>query len=162
MRRRSGAGTAATLIAACVFGAALLLSLITGAGVYRQVQARADSAAEQRLGLAYITAKLHAADAADSVSVERFGGVDALCLSQSMEGTEFLTLIYVYDGWLRELFCERGYAAGLGPEAGQQITEARALTAATPEPGFLRLAYTDGGGVTQTASVSLRSVQNGG
>ena len=40
MRRSSGAGTMAALMLTCVFGATLLLSLATGASVYRRVADR--------------------------------------------------------------------------------------------------------------------------
>ena len=64
MRRSSGAGTMAALMLTCVFGATLLLSLATGASVYRRVADRVEQSAAQRLGLTYITAKIHSYDEA--------------------------------------------------------------------------------------------------
>ena len=64
MRRQSGAGALAALALTCVFGATLLLSLAAGAVVYRRVSDRVEESSGVRVSLSYITAKLHAADAA--------------------------------------------------------------------------------------------------
>ncbi|MBQ3879583.1 MAG: DUF4860 domain-containing protein [Oscillospiraceae bacterium] len=154
MSRRSGAGAAAALIAACIFGAALLVSLITGAGVYRQVQDRTDRASADRLGLGYITAKIHAKDEEGAIRADTFAGADALVLTEAIGADQYETILYVYDGWLMELFCEKGW--DLGPEAGQQITQAQSLRV-SQDGGLVRLAYTDADGRTETADVYLRS-----
>ncbi len=154
MSRRSSAGAVAALIAALILGAALLLSLTTGAGVYRQVQYRSDSSMDQRLGLSYITEKVHAHDAAGMVSAGEFGGCDAVFLLQELDGVVYETILYVHDGWLKELFCEQGWE--LEPGDGQQITEARGLSAAL-EGRLLRLVYTDAGGTAQQADIYVRS-----
>ncbi len=154
MRSRSSAGAAAVLIAACIFGAAMLVSLVTGAGVYRQVEERTEAAAAERLGLTYITAKIHGHDTEDSVRAGTFGGEDAVYLLESMDGQTYETILYVYNGWLMELFCEQGWE--LKPEAGQQITEAQSLTV-SEQDGLLRLSYVDGNGQSGTVDVFLRS-----
>ena len=154
MRGRSSAGAVAVLIAACIFGAAMLVSLVTGAGVYRQVQERTEAAAAERLGLTYITAKIHSHDAEDSVRAGTFGGEDAVYLLEPLDGLTYETILYVYNGWLMELFCEEGWE--LKPEAGQQITEAQSLTV-SEQDGLLRLSYVDGNGQSGTADVFLRS-----
>ena len=66
MRRQTGAGAIAALILTCVFGATLLLSLIAGAGVYRRVAERTEQGANTRVGLTYLTAKIHGYDSADT------------------------------------------------------------------------------------------------
>ena len=63
-RRQTGAGTIAALALTCVFGATLLLSLAAGAGVYRRVADRVERSAGDRVGLTYITAKIHSYDEA--------------------------------------------------------------------------------------------------
>ena len=152
--RRGGAGTAAVLLAAVLFGAALLISLLTGVGVYRQIQTRTETASGERLGMAYVSAKVHAHDAAGAVLAGSFGGGDALYLLQDLDGLEYETILYVHDGWLMELFCERGWE--LKPEAGQQITPAGALTV-REDGGLLSLALADTEGRTQQAEIYLRS-----
>lgn len=162
MKRSSGAGTMAALMLTCVFGATLLLSLATGASVYRRVADRVEQSAGQRVGLSYITAKIHSYDEAGAVSTgwitsDQPGGgrAKAVILCQDIEGTDYQTFLYVYDGWLRELFCEAAWP--MGPEAGLPIAEAQVLMIDELEPGLLRLQYTGADGSTDTADVYLRS-----
>ena len=155
MRRMGGAGAVAAMVLTCVFGTSLLLALTAGAGVYRHVGARIESASRERVGLTYITAKLHAADEADGVTVEPFGGADAVRLSQTLDGAAYETILYVYGGALRELFCER--ANEPGPEAGQAIAGAQSLRVREAMPGLLRLEYVGADGRTTTADICLRS-----
>ena len=154
-RRQTGAGTIAALALTCVFGATLLLSLAAGAGVYRRVADRVERSAGDRVGLTYITAKIHSYDEEGTAFAGRFGGQDAVYLLQEVDGLTYETILYVYDGWLMELLCERGWE--LAPENGQTITQARALTVEEPEPGLLRLRYTGADGGLSTADVYLRS-----
>ena len=155
MRRQTGAGAIASLILTCVFGATLLLSLAAGAGVYRRVQERTERGAAARVGLTYLAAKLRGADAKDTVYAGTFGGGDALYLLEDLGGLTYETILYVYDGQLRELLCEQGWEAE--PQDGEPVAAARALTVKEPEPGLLRLEYTDGSGQTEAADIYLRS-----
>ena len=155
MRRQTGAGAIASLILTCVFGATLLLSLIAGAGVYRRVAERTEWGANTRVGMSYLTAKLHAFDSADSLYAGTFYGVDAIYLLEEMDGFPYETILYVYDGQLRELLCEQGWE--LMPEDGEIISEARSLTVEEPAEGLLRVMFTDGGGTTETADIFVRS-----
>jgi len=151
----------AALMLTCVFGATLLLSLATGASVYRRVADRVERSAAQRVGLAYVTAKIHSSDELDRVLPAIFSGTgsgdvgDSVVLYQEIDGMRYMTVLYVYDGWLRELFCEE--TALMGPEAGLPITEAQALEVAEPAEGLLRLTYTGADGTVDTADVYLRS-----
>lgn len=155
MRRRGGAGTIAALLLCCVFGVAALLSLTAGAGIYRQVAQRVEQSGERRVGLTYLSAKVRSFDEAGKVLTGTFGDGDALYLLQDIDGLTYETILYVHDGWLKELLCERGWE--LEPEDGQAITQARGLEAALTGEGLLRLAYTGGDGRTETAVLYVRS-----
>ena len=155
MKLGRGAGNAAILITVCIFGAALLLSMAMGVMVYRQVQSRTDSSGERRLGLTYITAKIHSHDAS-SVYTGSFGGKDAVFLPEdSPEGDGgYVTILYVHEGYLMELYCAQG--AVLSPKDGQRLTEAEGLEVRL-ESDLLFLTYTDSRGRRETAEVYLRS-----
>ena len=153
--RSSAAGTIAALTLTCVFGATMLLSLATGAGVYRNVAERVESASGRRVGLTYITAKIHAYDQQGRVLAGSFGGLDAVFLLQELDGVMYETVLYVYEGQLMELLCERGWE--LEPADGLSITQAEGLEVSEPEPGLLRLSYTGADGQTETADVFLRT-----
>lgn len=156
MRRQSGAGTLAALALTCVFGATLLLSLAAGASVYRRVAGRVERSAEDRVSLSYITAKLHAADAAGRVEVKEYGDGDALFLYEDFDGLTYETILYVYDGYLMEMLCEQGWEQDA--EFGETITSAQGLRIERSAPGLLRLALAGESGQEQVADVYVRSV----
>ena len=153
--RSSAAGTIAALTLTCVFGATMLMSLATGASVYRNVAERVESASGRRVGLTYITAKIHGYDQEGRVVAASFGGQDAVFLLQELDGKIYETILYVYEGQLMEVLCEQGWE--LEPADGQTITAAEALQVSEPEPGLLRLSYTGADGQTETADIFLRS-----
>lgn len=155
MRRQSGAGALAALALTCVFGATLLLSLAAGAGVYRRVADRVEQSAADRVSLSYVTAKIHGSDAAGLVETGRYGDGDAVFLYQDYDGITYETILYVYEGHLMEMLCEKGWEQGA--EFGETVSEALALEIAQPAPGLLRLTLTGTGGGVQTADVFVRS-----
>lgn len=154
MKRSTSAGTIAALTLACVFGMTLLLSLATGAGVYRRVADRVEQSARQRVGLAYITAKIHAYDTQGGVRAGKFGDVDAVFLDQELDGVAYETALYVHEGWMKEVLYEQGWT--MSPADGMAITEAQSLTAEEAD-GLLTLVYVDPEGRTETARLMIRS-----
>ena len=144
----------AALLLTCVFAVSMLLTLALGARVYQGVQGRVADSAAQRVGLSYITAKLHAADTADGAAAGAFGGQDAVLLYQEIEGVPYVTALYVADGALRELFCEN--LDDFLPEDGEAIQPAQAL-AVKQAGSLLTLTLTESDGTAQTAQIHLRS-----
>ena len=155
MRRQSSAGTLASLMLTCVFGATLLLSLVTGAGVYRRVQGRVEENAETRVSLSYITGKIHACDQAGMIKAGSFGGGGAVFLYEEIEGYIYETILYVYDGYLMEMLCEKGNE--MPPEFGETVSPARDLTVMELKEGLLWLSLTEADGQKRSTGVYIRS-----
>ena len=113
-----------------------------------------ERSARQRVGLAYITAKVHAYDRTGGVRAGRFGEVDAVFLTEELEGVAYETALYVHEGWMKEAMYEQGWT--MSPEDGTAITEAQSLTAEMGD-GLLTLTYIDPDGRTETAKLMIRS-----
>ena len=156
MRRQSSAGTLASLLLACVFGATLLLSLAAGAGVYRRVEGRTEESAQSRVSLSYITTKIHAYDQAGMVEAGVFGDGVAVFLYEELEGFTYETIMYVYDGYLMEMLCEKGRE--MPPEFGETVAPALSLTVTEPREGLLWLSLREADGQVNSAAVYVRSV----
>ena len=156
MRKQSSAGTFAALMLTCVFGATLLLSLTAGAGVCRRVEDRVEESAQSRVSLSYVTARIHAYDRAGMVEAGSFGDGGAVFLYEEIDGFLYETVLYVYDGNLMEMLCEKGWE--MDPEFGEIISPAQALAVTEPQKGLLRLALTEPDGQVRTADVYVRSV----
>ena len=128
MRERSGqrsiSGLAAALLL-CVFALMILSVLLSGAGAYQRLTVRGEENYDSRSSAQYVATKLRQAPSAESVELRTFGGSDCLCITEEIEGAEYITRVYCHDGWIRELFtlAEGDFA----PEDGEKILEAEAL-----------------------------------
>ena len=88
------------------------------------------------------------------ISVETFEGVDALVLLEEIDGIEYETRVYCYDGYLRELFAEAG--GEFLPGDGEQILKAQALSVQR-DGQTLKAELTDPNGEVQELTLYLRS-----
>ena len=113
------------LLTLTVFAICLLLVLLGGAGVYRNLIELGEQSHNRRAALHYLTTRVRQADA---VEVGSFQGCDALILREQTQGEMYLTWVYCWDGWLWELYATPGGA--FSPEDGQRILETEALSCA--------------------------------
>ena len=90
------------LFAVLAMGLALLSS-----GVYRSTTAESDRNFTRRTALSYLVNQIRQADGTGRVAVGTFGGSDALALTEHLDGTEYVTILYCLDGQLRELYTGR-------------------------------------------------------
>lgn len=142
------------LLLFAVFAVCVLSVLLTGADAYRGLAARDQTGYERRTAGQYLVTRLHQSDVAGAVTVEQFGGVDALVITERYDGELYQTRIYCHGGYLRELFTVSG--TGFLPSDGEKILEAERMTLKL-EDGLLTAELTDTAGQTQVLSVYLRS-----
>lgn len=112
-----------SLAVLALFAVALLLVLLIGGRVYRDLVASGKESYQSRTAVQYIATRVRQAR---EVDVEDFAGSDALVIREEVGGRVYLTRIYCCDGWLRELFSAE--TAQLKPEDGEKILEAEDLT----------------------------------
>lgn len=151
-KKRSLWGLSALLLFG-VFAACLMLVLLTGAGSYQRLTQRDQLAYDRRTCVQYIAAKVRQSDRVGAVAVEPFGDAVALTLSEDIEGQEYVTRIYAYDGYLMELFSARDVM--LEPEAGAQIMPVKELSVQLDD-GRVLLTCVDQAGVETELTLSLR------
>ena len=58
-----------------------------------------------------MTEKLHQADSSDSIAAGSFDGQDAIVIRQNYSDQSYVTYLYAYDGYLRELFIREDVSA---------------------------------------------------
>jgi len=111
------------LLTLTVFALCVLLVLLTGASVYRDLVSREEASYTRRTALQYLTTRVRQAE---SVKAGDFDGCQALILEDTIDGETYTTRVYCHDGWLRELYSVAG--AKLSPENGEALLEADSLT----------------------------------
>ena len=128
------------------------LMVLLGAQMYRGTVDHSQYNNENRIMGAYVRSMIRSMDAGD-ISVEEPGGITALALKESWEGTEYVTWLYQYNGKLYELFADM--EDDFNPERGTEICPANSLSAEITD-GLLTVNLTDGDGQPCTVSVALR------
>lgn len=151
-RKNSISGLAA-LVLLGVFAAGILAVLLSGAAAYQRLTERDAQSYDSRTCMQYLAAKVRQAPAPDALSLSDFGEGDSLLLSETIDGTEYQTQVYCYDGWLMELFTVA--EAGLLPEDGEKILPAESLSL-TLAGDLLRIAVVDGNGTENALTLALR------
>ena len=154
-RRSSEAQTLVVLALFCIFTASVLMVLMLGTKIYRAMGAKSDAVYAQRTALCYISEKISHQDIKNGVRIGSFGDSPALFMEETIAGTEYETTIYVYEGKLCELFCEKGL--GLSPDSGSAIMDAYSVDFELYGSGLMEISYTSPEGKTATSFIHLRA-----
>jgi hypothetical protein len=149
------------LLLFCVFAACVLLVLLTGAGSYQRLTARDEESYDRRVCVQYIAARVRHADQAQSVYVGDFDGNrsdsgDTLHLLEEIDGEQYDTRIYCYDGYVRELFASSD--GDFAPEDGDTVLPAQSLSfSCDPSTELLTVHTANAAGQESSLSLALRS-----
>ena len=107
------------LFALCLFGV-----LLTGARVYRNLVDQGSRSYADRTAAMYLSTRVRQSG---GITVEEFDGCPALVSREEIDGRTYVTRVYCWDGYLRELFCAEN--AALSPEDGEIVLEAETFLA---------------------------------
>ncbi len=141
-----------------VFTLSALILVTLGANVYQNTVSHMSQNFDSRTASSYLTEKIRQNDLYDSIAIEPLEGVEALVFTQSFNGTEYGTYIYLYDGSLRELFMRKGSSIGTNPlAAGATILPLADFQAQFVEDRLLCLKLTTVYGQEKTIYASTHS-----
>mgnify|MGYP000003575306 FL=1 len=147
------------LLLLLVFAVCVLSVLLTGADTYQTLTRRDQDSYDRRTAAQYLATRVRQADRADGIAVADFQGCDALELTETIDGTPYITRVYCYDGYLRELFSAA--EAQMTPADGEKVLEAQALTVEWMDGNggeqLLEMELTNADGTTQRVVLSVHS-----
>ncbi|MCL2627779.1 MAG: DUF4860 domain-containing protein [Oscillospiraceae bacterium] len=132
------------MVVFCIFAVSVLIVLTLSAGIYQRMTDISRDRDDERTILSYIWTKTKSADDAGMIHIGDFNGVSALFYDEIINDTLYRTAIYVYDGWVRELFSNP--AAGLAPQDGARLIKLDNLSFEVQKNGII---------VAQTENLSL-------
>ena len=113
------------LLTLVIFALCLLLVLLTGASIYQDLVDKSELSHIRRTVRSYLSTRVHQAA---SVAIGTLQGCDALLLTETVDNETYVTHIYCWDGWLRELYTVPG--ADPAPEDGEPILEVGSFSCA--------------------------------
>lgn len=142
--------TVPVLLIFCVFAVSALIVLALSGSVYKSTVEITGEGYEEQTCLSYVWTKVKSSDVLDRVYVEDFHGLSALFVEEEFDGITYTTLIYCYDGWIRELFFESGLS--FSPSDGMQIVEGGSLVLESAGDGLIKATSGE-----ESIFISLRS-----
>ena len=152
--KSSNTDSVLALLLFAVFAVCILSVLLTGADSFRRLSSRDRESFDRRTAAQYIATRVRQADGSGRIALCDFEGVTALTCTEFYDGEPYLTRVYFYDGYIRELFCSAD--AALRPEDGEKILRAAGLSF-SEERGVITAAVTDAAGEIFHVCVSPRS-----
>ncbi|WP_083258691.1 DUF4860 domain-containing protein [Cellulosilyticum sp. I15G10I2] len=138
-----------------VFVVSAFMLVLIGADAYKKITRDMESNFERRTPISYIAAKIRGADQKGQVSIVPKEGYDVLVLGQTIEGVDYETWIYAYEGQLYEAFIEKGTPIALAD--GMGMIEIQGLKMEELQERLLRFETMDHLGKTLELVISLRS-----
>lgn len=108
-----------------VFSVCVLLVLLQGARSYERLTTRGQESYDERTAAQYIVTRIRQADACGCVSLGTIDGIQTLELAEVIDGENYTTRVYCYDGYIRELFCADRLS--FSAQDGQSILPAKSL-----------------------------------
>lgn len=146
---------ALTLVLFLVLAVCMVLVLLTGTKVYKRLTERGKDSYENRTVPLYIATKVRQADCDGGVTTEQSKGIPVLRLSETIDGAAYITRIYCYDGYVREMFTAE--ETSFNPEAGERILPAEEVDFLLVD-GCLHITVEQANGTTSEQLLTLRSV----
>ena len=126
----------------CVFAASVLVVLIFSARIYKNMTDLSREGYEDQTCLSYIWTKVRNEDEAGKIFIGDFQGIPALCLDDDYGGVAYRTSIYLYDGWIREMFSQADL--DFEPEDGSRVIEAQLFNLEQLENGLIKVSTATG------------------
>jgi hypothetical protein len=114
-----------TMLLFLVFVLSALFSVLIGGKVYENIRGRMEESYTGSVALNYVANKVRQGDMDGGITVREVDRVPVLELRQEINDRAYITWIYYYDGYIRELFTNEG--SGLGLADGLEIIECEGL-----------------------------------
>jgi len=137
-----------------LFAVMCMFCVVAGAEVYRGAVKNAETNADLRTAVSYVAGKVRAWDRQGAVAIEPWAQGNALMLTEEIDGEEYTTCIYGWDGGIWEIFAPSD--ASFEPEGGQRIAGGEHLDFAFVSPQLIEMTITVNG-AEYVSHVALRT-----
>ena len=129
--------TVFVLIVFSIFAFSVLMVLMLGAGIYRNINEISRAEQHEHTAFSYVWTKIKNFDDTNAISIGDFDGNPAIFIDETIGGTDYRTAIYIYDGWLLELFSET--ALEFSPQSGRRIVQTDNMTFNKTDNGLIEV-----------------------
>jgi len=125
--------------------------------IYRKILERSDGNYDNKTAVMYLSEKFRSHDRDGRIRVGQFKGQDAILITSPVKDEVFVTCIYAYDGYLRELYLEEELLEEAGKDSGTEILEMESFSAKELSDRLISLEFTDRSGNSLTTCLAVKS-----
>lgn len=129
--------------------------VVLASGFYSRQVKTSSASYSGRTALAYVTEKMHQNDENGAIADGTFDGENALVIRQRYDEKDYVTYLYAYDGYLRELFVRDGTEAKASD--GRKILVTKDFEAKETSDGIFHLYCENEDGKKTDTFVSVKS-----
>lgn len=129
--------------------------VVLASGFYSRQVKTSSASYSGRTALAYVTEKMHQNDENGAIADGTFDGENALVIRQRYDEKDYVTYLYAYDGYLRELFVRDGTEAKASD--GRKILATKDFEAKETSVGIFHLYCENEDGKKTDTFVSVKS-----
>lgn len=154
-RKASSVASIFPLLLLLVFAIFALFVLMFSANIYKSQLNSSSLNNESKIAVSYLCEKIHQNDTAGSIDVINIDGSDVLELKQNVGGVDYSTLLYFFEGSVRELFIKSGKSVDLSN--GEEIISAKTLEIERTNANLLNIQCSDDKGNSSSIMIAIRS-----
>lgn len=141
------AGSLLTFVLICTFALLSVMIVAIGIQAYEQIIQNSETNTQLRTSISYTANKIRAHDGVGEIEAKREGDINTLALYQNIEGDDYVTYIYCYDGMLYEWFTAADTV--FDPRQGEKLIALQSFYATVAENG-VQLIFIDSEGMRHT------------
>jgi len=142
----------------CAFLISALFIVLFGARIYKKTVSDMQVNYTSRTALSYVTEKLRQHDSTGCISIQITDSQPVLVLTQDINGEEYSTYLFSYDGYLKEVTMKAGNGVDLN--SGQKLIELKSFIAEQVNNSLYHFTITDSQDNTVDFYISLYSDAN--
>ncbi|MBQ8956574.1 MAG: DUF4860 domain-containing protein [Lachnospiraceae bacterium] len=125
--------------------------------IYRNIVERAEGRFDTETAAAYLSEKFRNHDDRGSIQMSDFMGNDAIAIEENIKEVPYITYIYVYDGYLRELFVEVSEIGNCTAADGNEILPMKSLDVEKISDSLLKVKLKDVNDKEEETYLSVKS-----
>ncbi len=162
MNTRSKISDVFPILLFLVFTLSALGIVLASVQIYQKILVQAEDSYDTRTASAYLTEKFRNHDENGNIKIDKYMGLDAVLIEESVKEIPYVTYIYAYDGYLRELYIEKDKLSQCNEESGNKIIEMKNFDAEMIKDNLALVKLTDIKDKSIETYLSIHSKAGGG
>ncbi|MCR5775794.1 MAG: DUF4860 domain-containing protein [Lachnospiraceae bacterium] len=145
-----------------VFTLSVLCFVAFSAKLYKNIVHQSESSMDTDIAARYMIEKFRSHDELGSIKIADFKGHEAVRLENRVKDELYITYIYVYDGYLREIYAPESELDNYEEDSGTEILEIKDMSTEMISDNLVRFSFVSADDKVSEAVVSIKSEEKSG